>query len=106
MYFIFQRNDKIKSLKYKKLEDEINLTLSKNKFKNSMITILMPVGPFNIENNDIFDIRITTAASGSGENAIRRLNGLNVIFFFSKNEHFSNSSNVSIFQNQAKKVPY
>ena len=33
----------------------------------------MPVEPESIENSEIFDIRITTAARGSGEKAIRRL---------------------------------
>ena len=33
----------------------------------------MPVEPDSIENSEIFDIRITTAARGSGEKAIRRL---------------------------------
>ena len=33
----------------------------------------MPVEPESIENREIFDIRITTAARGSGEKAIRRL---------------------------------
>ena len=42
-------------------------------FKNSIITILTPVEPESIENREIFDIRITTAARGSGEKAIRRL---------------------------------
>ena len=42
-------------------------------FRNNMITILMPVEPDNIEKSEIFDIRITTAARGSGEKAIRRL---------------------------------
>ena len=52
---------------------ESRLTFKRNKFRKSIITILTPVDPVNIENREMRDIRMTTAASGSGENAIRRL---------------------------------
>ena len=50
-----------------------NLTLIKNKLMKSKATILTPREPLNFDKSEILDIRITTAASGKGENAIRRL---------------------------------
>ena len=50
-----------------------NLTLIKNKLMKSNATILTPMEPLIFDKSEILDIRITTAASGKGEKAIRRL---------------------------------
>ena len=50
-----------------------NLTLIKNKLIKSRATIFTPREPLSFDKSEILDIRITTAASGKGEKAIRRL---------------------------------
>ena len=45
----------------------------KNKLMKSKATILTPREPLSLDKSEILDIRITTAASGKGEKAIRRL---------------------------------
>ena len=55
------------------LDKNAILEVIRNKLINSMATILTPTDPLNFDKRDILDIRITTAANGNGENAIRRL---------------------------------
>ena len=43
----------------------------KNKLMKSKATILTPREPLSFDKSEILDIRITTAASGKGEKAIR-----------------------------------
>ena len=42
----------------------------------SKATILTPIEPLIFDKREILDIRITTAASGKGEKAIRRLENM------------------------------
>ena len=50
----------------------------------SNATILTPMEPLIFDKSEILDIRITTAASGKGEKAIRRLE---ILFLFVPDFH-------------------
>ena len=70
--FIYQKS----TIKFEigQIPDKLNvfsLTLKRNKLIKTAMTAWTPVGPLNL--NEMSVMWITTAASGNGENAIRRL---------------------------------